>query len=196
MKKEIKNKIQPKIQNAELEEPEEINISSEENEIEILENDADEFEKVLMASDEKSIVASDIEVKDAKPVSEEKVTEPKPVSENAEVVNKQKIKALKRSIENKTFTIEREEIKVKDWRVQAADRDKFATEEFEKKKSAIEESLKKNQERFNKRMAKTKKWWHEYSDNYELTKIKKLKDELALLQAELLKFDNEPKETK
>ena len=195
MKKEVK-KVQNKVENSETETPEEIIISSEENEIEILENDADEFEKVLMSSDEKSIVASDIEVKDAKPVSEEKVSEPKPVSENAEVVNKQKIKALKRSIENKTFTIEREEIKVKDWRVQATDRDKLATEEFEKKKSAIEESLKKNQERFNKRMAKTKKWWHEYSDNYEVTKIKKLKDELALLQAELLKFDTEPTETK
>ena len=195
MKKEVK-KVQNKVENSETETPEEIIISSEENEIEILENDADEFEKVLMSSDEKSIVASDIEVKDAKPVSEEKVSEPKPVSENAEVVNKQKIKALKRSIENKTFTIEREEIKVKDWRVQAADRDKLATEEFEKKKSAIEELLKKNQERFNKRMAKTKKWWHEYSDNYEVTKIKKLKDELTLLQAELLKFDTEPTETK
>ena len=195
MKKEVK-KVQNKVENSETETPEEIIISSEENEIEILENDADEFEKVLMSSDEKSIVASDIEVKDAKPVSEEKVSEPKPVSENAEVVNKQKIKALKRSIENKTFTIEREEIKVKDWRVQATDRDKLATEEFEKKKSAIEELLKKNQERFNKRMAKTKKWWHEYSDNYEVTKIKKLKDELTLLQAELLKFDTEPTETK
>ena len=195
MKKEVK-KVQNKVENSETETPEEIIISSEENEIEILENDADEFEKVLMSSDEKSIVASDIEVKDAKPVSEEKVSEPKPVSENAEVVNKQKIKALKRSIENKTFTIEREEIKVKDWRVQATDRDKLATEEFEKKKSAIEESLKKNQERFNKRMAKTKKWWHEYSDNYEVTKIKKLKDELALLHSELLKFDTEPTETK
>lgn len=195
MKKEVK-KVQNKVENSETETPEENIISSEENENEILENDADEFEKVLLSSDEKSIVASDIEVKDAKPVSEEKVSEPKPVSENAEVVNKQKIKALKRSIENKTFTIEREEIKVKDWRVQAADRDKLATEEFEKKKSAIEELLKKNQERFNKRMAKTKKWWHEYSDNYEVTKIKKLKDELALLQAELLKFDTEPTETK
>ena len=195
MKKEVK-KVQNKVENSETETPEEIIISSEENEIEILENDADEFEKVLMSSDEKSIVASDIEVKDAKPVSEEKASEPKPVSENAEVVNKQKIKALKRSIENKTFTIEREEIKVKDWRVQATDRDKLATEEFEKKKSAIEESLKKNQERFNKRMAKTKKWWHEYSDNYEVTKIKKLKDELALLHSELLKFDTEPTETK
>ncbi len=195
MKKEVK-KVQNKVENSETETPEENIISSEENENEILENDADEFEKVLLSSDEKSIVASDIEVKDAKPVSEEKVSEPKPVSENAEVVNKQKIKALKRSIENKTFTIEREEIKVKDWRVQATDRDKLATEEFEKKKSAIEESLKKNQERFNKRMAKTKKWWHEYSDNYEVTKIKKLKDELALLQAELLKFDTEPTETK
>ena len=195
MKKEVK-KVQNKVENSETETPEENIISSEENENEILENDADEFEKVLLSSDEKSIVASDIEVKDAKPVSEEKVSEPKPVSENAEVVNKQKIKALKRSIENKTFTIEREEIKVKDWRVQAADRDKLATEEFEKKKSAIEELLKKNQERFNKRMAKTKKWWHEYSDNYEVTKIKKLKDELTLLQAELLKFDTEPTETK
>lgn len=195
MKKEVK-KVQNKVENSETETPEENIISSEENENEILENDADEFEKVLLSSDEKSIVASDIEVKDAKPVSEEKVSEPKPVSENAEVVNKQKIKALKRSIENKTFTIEREEIKVKDWRVQATDRDKLATEEFEKKKSAIEELLKKNQERFNKRMAKTKKWWHEYSDNYEVTKIKKLKDELALLQAELLKFDTEPTETK
>ena len=195
MKKEVK-KVQNKVENSETETPEENIISSEENENEILENDADEFEKVLLSSDEKSIVASDIEVKDAKPVSEEKASEPKPVSENAEVVNKQKIKALKRSIENKTFTIEREEIKVKDWRVQATDRDKLATEEFEKKKSAIEELLKKNQERFNKRMAKTKKWWHEYSDNYEVTKIKKLKDELALLQAELLKFDTEPTETK
>ena len=195
MKKEVK-KVQNKVENSETETPEENIISSEENENEILENDADEFEKVLLSSDEKSIVASDIEVKDAKPVSEEKVSEPKPVSENAEVVNKQKIKALKRSIENKTFTIEREEIKVKDWRVQATDRDKLATEEFEKKKSAIEESLKKNQERFNKRMAKTKKWWHEYSDNYEVTKIKKLKDELALLHSELLKFDTEPTETK
>ncbi len=195
MKKEVK-KVQNKVENSETETPEENIISSEENENEILENDADEFEKVLLSSDEKSIVASDIEVKDAKPVSEEKASEPKPVSENAEVVNKQKIKALKRSIENKTFTIEREEIKVKDWRVQATDRDKLATEEFEKKKSAIEELLKKNQERFNKRMAKTKKWWHEYSDNYEVTKIKKLKDELTLLQAELLKFDTEPTETK
>ncbi|MBX3045205.1 MAG: hypothetical protein KIT33_10320 [Candidatus Kapabacteria bacterium] len=212
MKKEVK-KVQNKIENSETEKPEEIIVSSEEKSIvpTVIEVTVAETKPVV----DNANAPSDIDVKDAetkpvvdnvnapsvnepkdaKPIADDKEADTKPVVDNA-VLNKQKIKALKRSIENKELAIEREEKKVKEWRVQAADRDKLAKELFDKKKSALEELLKKNQEKFNKSVERTQKLWYSYSDNYELTKIKKLKDDLALLQAELLKFDTEPTETK
>jgi hypothetical protein len=119
-------------------------------------------------------------------------SELQPVAENPEVTAKQKIKALKRAMEFKQSAIEREEIKVKDWRVQAKDRDEKATSEFEKRKTMLEESLKKNEERYQKRIAKTEKWWWQYCINHEATKIKKLQDDLSLLQTELTKLEEKP----
>jgi hypothetical protein len=123
-------------------------------------------------------------------------SEPKPIEENPEVSEKQKIKALKRAMEAKQSAIEREEIKVKDWRVQAKDRDEKATSEFQKRKTMLEELLKKNEERYQKRMAKTEKWWWQYCINHEATKIKKLQDDLSLLQTELAKHEAKPEEAK
>jgi hypothetical protein len=207
MKKEVKIKAQNKVKNSDIEIPEETIISSEENvnqKLEIEVDDIFEIAEILEVDDFSSIY--DAENKDddfdnvlatldeAPPFNTEKKvksTEPKPVTENSDSANKQKIKAIKRAIENKAFSIEREEIKVKDWRIQATDRDKLAKEEYEKKKSELDDLFKKNQARYDKRIAKTKKWWHEYSDNHEATKIKKLKDELALLNTELLKYETE-----
>ena len=120
----------------------------------------------------------------------------KQIEETPEVTAKQKIKALKRAMEAKQSAIEREEIKVKDWRVQGKDRDEKATSEFEKRKIMLEDSLKKNEERYQKRMAKTEKWWWQYCINHEGTKIKKLQDDLSLLQTELTKLEEKPEAAK
>jgi hypothetical protein len=208
MKKNVKT-IQSKSEKTEIEKPEVEIIPSEENEIpevEIVPSEEIEIPEVeIIPSEENANENLDIEddQEETQPdhIVEETAseTEAKPeiksVTENTEVSNKQKIKALKRTIDNKMYSIEREESKVKLWRIQAVDMDKKATDDYEKRKSELEILLKKNQERFDKRMAKTKKWWHEFSDNYTETKIKKLHDDLALLQSELLKFESlEPTE--
>ena len=108
--------------------------------------------------------------------------------ENTAAMDKYKLSSLRRTLENKISTLEREKAKCTDWVTQAKHRDEHATEEYEKRKTELEELLKKNQERFDKRMAKTKTHWHDYVVNYEATKIKKLEDEVTLLQLELEKM--------
>ena len=78
---------------------------------------------------------------------------------------------------------------MRDWRSQAKDRDAKATAEFEKRKNELLELIKKSEIRFNKRIEKTQKFWIEYSDNYEITKIKGIEQDIALLQAELDKLN-------
>ena len=189
MKKFGKTKVQQneKTDNsAEVEIPEDELLTSDELEDEIIEI---EPEEQLPGVDE-------IEQIDEVPpeVKDEVIpdSEPKQIAENPEALAKQKIKALKRAIEFKQSAIEREEIKVKDWRVQGKDRDEKATSEFQKRKTMLDESLKKNEERYQKRMAKTEKWWWQYSLNHEATKIKKLQDDLSLLQTELAKLEEKP----
>jgi hypothetical protein len=185
MKKNVKT-IQSKSEKTEIEKPAEIEIiPSEEIADEILVPEELEQDEETQPDHIVEETASETEPE----------PEIRPVTENTEVSNKTKIKALKRSVDNKMYSIEREESKVKLWRIQASDRDKKATDEFTKRLAELEVLLKKNQERFDKRMAKTKKWWHEFSDNYTDTKIKKLHDDLTLLQSELLKFESlEPTE--
>jgi hypothetical protein len=155
--------------------------------------DIEEPEEVTVPSDEleqeKEQVPADVETQDA--ISSEKPTEPeaKPPSEKSELTNKQKISALKRALENKTSSLNREKSKVRDWRSQAETRNTKATEEFEKLKSKLEESLKKSEDRYQKRIAKTQKMWIEYSDNYEATKINKIEKDITLLEAELFKLE-------
>ena len=138
---------------------------------------------------ENANVPSDIDVKDAKPIADDKESETKPVVENA-VLNKQKIKAVKRALENKTFSLEREKIKCSDWLKQADTRDSEAKTEFEKRKNELEELLKKNTVRYEKRMAKTKLQWRDYTANYLNTKVKKIEDDITLLNAELSKLES------
>ena len=193
MKKFGKTKVQQneKTDNsAEVEIPEDELLTSDELEDEIIEI---EPEEQLPGVDE-------IEQIDEVPpeVKDEVIpdSEPKQIAENPEALAKQKIKALKRAIEFKQSAIEREEIKVKDWRVQGKDRDEKATSEFQKRKTMLDESLKKNEERYQKRMAKTEKWWWQYCINHEATKIKKLQDDLSLLQTELAKLEEKPEAVK
>ena len=103
--------------------------------------------------------------------------------------NKFKIKTLKRSLENKKYALERENIKVRDWRVQAVDRDNKAGFEYEKRKKELEDLLAKNQTRYDKRMAKTQKWWWEYCINHEATKIAKIQKDIILLANEINKLE-------
>jgi hypothetical protein len=125
----------------------------------------------------------------------------KPISENTpktEVPNNLKIKALKRALENKTFSLDRENSKCNGWVIQAKDRDDKTSAEYHKRKSELEDLMKKNDERYDKRMAKTKKWWWDFTLNYQQTKLKKIEDDIALLQSELLKFESleiKPEET-
>ena len=191
MKLGLKNKTQQKTKKAETEEPEDVNIPSEENTDENL-----ELEPIndLIPSEEEipDVISSDVKENESVPGND---SEKPPVPENTALSNKQKIAALKRSITNKQYSLDREQIKVKDWRVQGADRINKATATFEKRKAELEDALKKTEERFNKSIAKTQKMWLDYSDNYEKSKIKKLEDDLVLLQSELSKFESqEPKE--
>jgi hypothetical protein len=182
MKKEVKNIFKKKSKKAEIEEPEEIE-SSDENVDDELEQDS----KQVPAEEKAPVVIS----------PEKKEPETKPVPEKSELTKKQKISALKRALENKTFALEKEKTKVRDWRSEAEDRDGKATAEFQKRKTELEELLKKSEARFNKRIAKTNKWWRVYSDNYESTKIKKIEDDITLLQSELTKLEaTEPEPAK
>jgi hypothetical protein len=198
MKKFGKTKVQNENTNSEITEPEVI-IVSDETVDEIIEI---EPEVIPVVEETKEPEVYDIEDDNMPPAFKEKegesesIPETKPDPENPEVSEKQKIKALKRAIEFKQSAIEREEIKVKDWRVQGKDRDEKATSEFQKRKTMLEELLKKNEERYQKRMAKTEKWWHQYCRNHETTKIKKLQDDLTLLQTELAKHEAKPEEAK
>ena len=102
MKKEEKNKFQ-KSKKTEIEDGEEIIISSEETADEILEIEPEEQEDEIENASEHII---------------EEIAQPetKPVPENSEVSNKLKIKAIKRAIENKKYSIDKEESKVTLWR--------------------------------------------------------------------------------
>jgi hypothetical protein len=191
MKLGLKNKTQQKTKKAETEEPEDVNIPSEENT-----DENREIEPIndLIPSEEEipDVKSSDVKETESVPGTE---SEKPPVPENTALSNKQKIAALKRSIQNKQFSLDREQTKVKDWRVQGADRIDKATKLYEKRKKELEDALKKTEERFNKSIGKTQKMWLDYSDNYEKTKIKKIEDDIILLQTELSKLESqEPKE--
>jgi hypothetical protein len=196
MKKHPKTKLQQKnniTDDAETEIPEEETIPSEEisdPEISDPEIDDPDFEdNEILPKDEEFVY-------DASPIElpENGTSEP---NEKSYFSPKQIKKALKRALENKTYSLDRETTKVKEWRSQAKERDEKATAEYDKRKKEAEEILKKAEERFNKRIARTKKWWREYADNHEQNKIKKLQDDIALLQAELKKQEEsaEPVET-
>jgi len=148
--------------------------------------------------DDTELIEDDDEEEIAEPEPQPKKIILKPASEAPpEITNKQKKKALQRAIDNKNYSIEKETIKIRDWRVQAKDRDEKAENEYQKRKTELEESLRKNEERYQKRMAKTKRWWWEFCTNHEDTKIKKMNDDLALLQKELdALVEKEPEETK
>jgi len=200
MKKE-QNKFQDKSKKSEIKKPEE-EITSTEKADEIIENEPEEIqvdeetetdEEILV--DEETENDEEIQDDELPPNLQEKKadTEPKPETkseaENAELTNKQKVKALKRAIENKKYSLDRETEKCRTWRVQAKDRDEKATNEYQKRKKELEEQLKKSEERYNKRIARTKKWWWEFCVNFENTKIKKINDDLTLLQTELSKLE-------
>ncbi len=191
-----KKQQQSKKQNesAELETPEEEILPSEE-----IENDDLELEEEQEPlEDEIPETIESEELDDETPDAVEpdaSVEEIKPVGEVTEITGKQKIKALKRAIDNKNLSLDRERVKVKEWRQQAKDRNDKALTEFEKRKKELEEALEKNQKRFDARIAKTQKWWIEYSDEYEINKIQKIEADIALLKSELEKIDEkEPAE--
>lgn len=177
MKKETKKSVQSE---------------NEKNEIDAMENDINISE---IAPEE---IENDIAEVSTDTANEEKndnvklsMPEEKADPESDQKLLKLKIKALKRSIDNKKYAIARDQEKKDLWRIQAKERDEKATSEFETKKILLEEQLKKNQDRFDKKMAKTKKWWHEYTDNFEITKIQKSKDELSKLEIELIKLEEQ-----
>ena len=175
MKKEIKKQVQQKSQKAEIEEPEEIIISDE------IETDELDEQNEQVPSDE---VPEQIESSEIVPVAETK-----PVAENTEISNKQKIKAVKRALENKTYALDREKTKCNDWLKQADTRDAKATEEYENRKNELEELLRKTTERYEKRMSKTKIQWRIYTQDYLNTRVKKIEDDIVLLQTELSKLE-------
>jgi hypothetical protein len=155
--------------------------------------ETEEPEDVINPSDEleqdNEKVPADEETPEVISTEEKDEAESKPVPENKEISNKQKIAALKRTLLNKSQSLERDRRKVNDWRSQAKDRDEKATTEFQKRKTELEELIKKSEERYNKRIAKTKKLWYEYSDNYEASKINKIEKDIKLLEAELFKLE-------
>ena len=180
MKKEIKKQVQQKSQ-AEIEEPEEIIISGE------IETDELDEQNEQIPSDEEP---EQIESSEIVPVADIKT-----VAENTEISNTQKIKAVKRSLENKKYSLDREKTKCNDWLKQADTRDAKATEEYENRKKELEELLRKTTERYEKRVSKTKIQWREYTENYLNTKVKKIEDDIVLLQTELSKLETlEPKQ--
>jgi hypothetical protein len=185
MKKNVKTSIQSDSKKAD-------------NEIEISEAEIVPSEEI---TDDILVPDAEVEQDEETPEHIEETAEPdkeiKPISENTDISNKFKIKAIKRSIDNKIYSIDREVSKVAGWRIAAKDRDEKATAEYQKRKLELEALLQKNQERFDKRMLKTQKWWWDYSITYENTKIIKLNADLVLLKNELLKFELlEPQETK
>ncbi|MCX6152777.1 MAG: hypothetical protein NT007_01320 [Candidatus Kapabacteria bacterium] len=123
-------------------------------------------------------------------------TEPKEVTpEDAELILKNKIKALRRGIENKKASIERENLKIAGWRKDAADRDSKHLKEYESRKSELEEALRKTEERYQKRVSKTAKLWWEYCSNREQNLVKNLNNDLTMMQNELERLERkEPQE--
>lgn len=172
----------------------------------VQQNDAEtEIEKLpetetIMVSDEEDGIArwldqspeteSEVEGNDTLP----EVKTDKAAENGASV--KYRLTSLKRALENKTATLDREKAKVEDWRIQGKHRDEKATEEYEKRKTELEALLEKNEERYNKRKAKTQKYWWDFCINFENTKIKKIEEEVEQLKAEHEKLSAsiEPKE--
>ena len=147
MKKE-QNKFQDKSKKSEIEKREEV-ITSTETEDEIIETEPEEIlvDEEPEQDEEIQETGTDEEIQDDElpPNLQEKKTdtqlkpETKSETENAELSNKQKIKALKRAIENKKYSLDRETEKCRTWRVQAKDRDEKATNEYQKRKKELEE---------------------------------------------------------
>lgn len=171
MKKESKNKAQVKTEIPEIE-SEEIIPSDE------IENDeADEF---ILPSEDKSDEAEEEGIKKSKLSL---------VPQNAELSDKQKIKAIKRTLENKKYALDRESQKCSEWLRQADERDAKAQDEYDRRKSELEDALLKAEERYNKRINRTLKMWREYTDNYLNTKVLKIKQNIQLLENELQKLE-------
>lgn len=110
----------------------------------------------------------------------------------AQVNIEYRIKSLKRTIDHKKYSREHEQAKVADWRIQAAHRDASAHDEYTRRKAELEAQLIKNDDRYNKRITKTKTHWWDYCTNYEETKIKKFDSEIELLEKELEKLESAP----
>ena len=172
---------------------------------EITENESDliddvEPEPEVIIESESIKEPDDISEFDTKPEQEKEVesdvkTEPeeKQISEKDELSAKQKIKALQKDIENKKLILEKEEIKVRDWRTQAKIRDDRNEKMLEKKKKEAEELIKTAQARYEKLKAGTKKWWWDYSTNHENKKIKQIKNAIELREKAI--FQLQEKET-
>jgi len=142
----------------------------------------------------------DITEFDTKPEQEKEVesdvkTEPeeKQITEKDELSAKQKIKALQKDIENKKLILEKEEIKVRDWRTQAKIRDDRNFKMLEKKKKEAEELINTAQARYEKLKAGTFKWWWSYAENVEKKRIQSLKDAIATREKAI--FQLQEKET-
>ena len=210
MKKNNKNKFQQKTKTTEKSAVEEIEeeeiISNEEIENDELDEETEqvpideiETDEIDEEEDVPPFLKTDAIDKDLVKVSTNGKVESDEKTNNIALTEekslKQKVKALQKAIENKKYSLEREQIKCRDWRVQGKDKDEKATAEYQKRKTELEEMLKKSEERYNKRIAKTKKWWWDYTDNYEITKVKKIQDEVNLLEAELSKLEIKEHET-
>jgi len=127
------------------------------------------------------ITESDTKPEQIKELESDSITESdeKQITEKIELSAKQKIKALQKDIEYKKLLLEKEEIKVRDWRTQAKVRDDKNEKMLEKKKKEAEELIKTAQARYEKLKAGTKKWWWDYSTNHENKKIQQIKDAIA-----------------
>lgn len=103
-----------------------------------------------------------------------------------------RLKSLKRAIDHKKYSLEHEQAKVEDWRMQALHRDEAAHDDYTRRKIELEALLIKNADRYTKRREKTQKHWWDYCVNYEATKIKKIESEIDLLEKELQKLEAAP----
>jgi hypothetical protein len=177
MKKETKKTVQSENENIEIE--------VIENDINLSEIAPEEIENEI--AEVSTDTANELKNDNVKLSMPEEKADP----ESEEKLLKLKIKALKRSIDNKKYAIDRDQEKADLWRIQAKERDEKATTEFETKKILLEEQMKKNQERYNKRIQKTSIYWHIYTDDFEINKILKSKDELSKLETELIKLEEQ-----
>ena len=175
MKKGLKNFVQQNDAETAIEElleTETIIVSDEDDDLE--RSFAQSFESESGVETESDVEVKNISLPEIKPVQ---------ATENGATI-KYRISALKRALENKTASLDREKAKVEDWRVQAKNRDIKAQVEFDKRKTELEALLAKNLERYEKRKSKTQKFWWEYCINYEATKIIKIESEVEQLKAE------------